>query len=227
MARPVPSRWLCWLVAAGHGAGGLRIEGASCGRDAARERDRRACWARPEAARRGPGAGLEVWAAGLRRLRAEECGTEGPSRAPGASEFVCEEPTRFLRYDFDLMPWAHTSWGLSGLPVGARCCVGRRRLRRWTAASGSSGAGAVLPAGAAWAGAAHSAAATRWPDSSLGRVGRAGEPLIIGTSESWGVDARVGKPGVGCAGASAHPWRGCARAVQPTRARSIRPFMVS
>ena len=70
-------------------------------------RESRACRIRPEAC--GPEAGLEAWAAGLRRLRAEDCGTEDRP-GPGADEFVCEEPTRFVRYDFDLMPWTDTSW---------------------------------------------------------------------------------------------------------------------
>ena len=70
-------------------------------------RARRACQVRPEAC--GPEAGLEAWAAGLRRLRTEQCGTDR-GRGPGAAEFVCEEPVRFVRYDFDLMPWIGADW---------------------------------------------------------------------------------------------------------------------
>ena len=84
-------------------------------------RERRACQVRPEAC--GPEAGLEAWAAGLRRLRAEQCGT-GHGLGPGAAEFVCEEPARFVRYDFDLMPWMNADWGSRPGPArrGALLC---------------------------------------------------------------------------------------------------------
>ena len=101
-------------------------------------RERRACQVRPEAC--GPEAGLEAWAAGLRRLRAEQCGTDH-GLGPGAAEFVCEEPAWFVRYDFDLMPWMNTDWGLGPAPGAAvRSCAGKAAASRpWTAASGSSG----------------------------------------------------------------------------------------
>ena len=81
------------------GAGRLRIEGASRRRDGAHERT---------AGLPGPPGGVRSGsrtggvAAGLRRLRAEQCGTDH-GLGPGAAEFVCEEPARFVRYDFDLM----------------------------------------------------------------------------------------------------------------------------
>ena len=101
-------------------------------------REQRACQVRPEAC--GLEAGLEAWAAGLRRLRAERCGTDH-NPGPGAAEFVCEEPVRFVRYDFDLM----RGWTRIGGPGPARrgaalSCAGRGAASRpWTAASRSSG----------------------------------------------------------------------------------------
>ena len=84
-------------------------------------RERRACQVRPEAC--GPEAGLEAWAAGLRRLRAEQCATDHDP-GPVAAEFVCEEPVRFVRYDFELMPWMDADWGPRPGPArrGALLC---------------------------------------------------------------------------------------------------------
>ena len=84
-------------------------------------RERRACQVRPEAC--GSEAGLEAWAAGLRRLRAEQCGVDH-GLGSGAAEFVCEEPARFVRYDFDLMPWMAADWGFRPGPArrGALLC---------------------------------------------------------------------------------------------------------
>ena len=84
-------------------------------------RARRACQVRPEAC--GSEAGLEAWAAGLRRLRAEQCGVDH-GLGSGAAEFVCEEPARFVRYDFDLMPWMDADWGTRPGPArrGALLC---------------------------------------------------------------------------------------------------------
>ena len=77
-----------------------------------RVREWRACQVRPEEC--GLEAGLQEWAAGLRRLRLEECGTED-SPGPGADRFVCVEPVRFVRYDFDLMPWWEDgAWNVPG-----------------------------------------------------------------------------------------------------------------
>ena len=85
-------------------------------------RARRACQVRPEAC--GPEAGLEAWAAGLRRLRAEQCGADH-GRGDIAAEFVCEEPVRFVRYDFDLMPWIDADWASWPGPArnGALLCL--------------------------------------------------------------------------------------------------------
>lgn len=81
----------------------------------------RACQVQPEAC--GPEAGLEAWAAGLRRLRAEQCGTY-QGRGAVATKFVCEDPVRFVRYDFDLMPWMDADWGSRAAPSrrGALLC---------------------------------------------------------------------------------------------------------
>jgi len=136
-------------------------------------RERRACQVRPEAC--GPEAGLEAWAAGLRRLRVEQCGTDH-ALGPGAVEFVCEEPVRFVRYDFDLMPWMEADWGPRPRAPRSAPVPGGRRLRgRGQQLRGVLGAGAVLPAGSAPAAATDPAAAD-------GRVHRLGAAIMCGVT---------------------------------------------
>ena len=86
-------------------------------------RERRTWQVRPEAC--GPEAGLEAWAAGLRRLRAEQCGTDH-GLGPGGVRLRGARPARALR----LRPDAVDGRGLGviGAAVAAELLAAGHRV---------------------------------------------------------------------------------------------------